>query len=180
LSARALMQSRNAAAVNAVLPPLLRPHLSLVICGSAAGARSAAVGHYYAGPGNKFWKTLSAVGLTDRVLAPAEYRKLLEWDIGLTDLVRRQSGSDAAIDFRRAEIERLRREILKYQPRYLCFNGKRAAQEFFRTNAIEYGIQKERIGATRIFVAPSTSGAASGAWDIAHWRALARRARRSG
>lgn len=161
------------------LPPLLRPHLALVVCGSAAGTRSAAVGHYYAGPGNKFWKTLAKIGLTDRVLAPAEYRRLLEFDIGLTDLVRRQSGSDSAIDFRGAESERLRREILTYQPRMLCFNGKRAAQEFSRSKLIEYGLQKERIGATAIFVAPSTSGAASGAWDMSVWQGLARRLRRS-
>lgn len=162
-----------------MLPPLLRPHLALVVCGSAAGTRSAAVGRYYAGPGNKFWKTLATIGLTDRVLAPAEYRRLLEFDIGLTDLVRQQSGSDHAIDFRRAEGDRLRREILKYQPRMLCFNGKRAAQEFFRTKAIAYGIQRKRIGETSIFVAPSTSGAASGAWDFAIWHELARRLRRA-
>lgn len=160
------------------LPPLLRPHLALVVCGSAAGTRSAAVGHYYAGPGNKFWKTLAKIGLTDRVLVPAEYRRLLEFDIGLTDLVRQQSGSDRAIDFRRAEGDRLRREILRYRPSILCFNGKRAAQEFFRTQSITYGIQKERIGETSMFVAPSTSGAASGAWDFAIWLYLARRLRR--
>jgi len=92
--------------------------------------------------------------------------------------VRQQSGSDDTIDFRRAEIARLNREILRYQPRVLCFNGKRAAQEYFRTKSVEYGVQKAPIDNTKVFIAPSTSGAANGAWDLSIWRALARQVKR--
>jgi G:T/U-mismatch repair DNA glycosylase len=41
-----------------LLDDLLRIGLRLVICGTAAGERSAKLGAYYAGPGNKFWRTL--------------------------------------------------------------------------------------------------------------------------
>ena len=171
------MSGAAATLARRMLEDLLAPDLRLVVCGSAAGRRSAELGHYYAGPGNKFWATLALVGLTPRRLAPAEWRSLLEHGIGLTDLVKGQAGGDSELDFARADRDALRAKLLRFHPRLLCFNGKRAAQEFFGRRDVEYGIQVESVGATRLFVAPSTSGAASGAWDPAPWRALARRVR---
>jgi len=156
-----------------MLDDLLAPGLAVVICGSAAGTRSARLRLYYAGPGNKFWRILAETGLTPRRLDPSEYPLLLSHGIGLTDLVKQQSGGDDQIDFRRAGLRELEQKIERLRPRVLCFNGKRAAREFLRRRAIEPGLQPEAIGATRIFVAPSTSGAANGSWDPAFWHALA-------
>jgi TDG/mug DNA glycosylase family protein len=161
-----------------MLEDLLRSHLDLVICGTAASAKSALVGHYYAGPGNKFWHVLAQTGLTAEELRPGSYRRLLDFGIGLTDLVKGQSGSDAMLQFDRMSSDLLREKIRKYQPRYLCFNGKRAAQQYFSTKAIGYGVQAARLGTTILFVAPSTSGAANAAWDLAVWQDLADRVRR--
>ena len=160
-----------------MLEDLLAPGLRLVVCGSAPGRRSARLRQYYAGPGNRFWATLAAVGLTPRRLAPSEWRSLLEFGIGLTDLVKDQSGGDRELDFARADRAGLRAKVLRFQPRLLCFNGKRSAQEFLGRREIAYGEQAESIGETRLFVAPSTSGAAAGAWDPAPWCALAERVR---
>jgi TDG/mug DNA glycosylase family protein len=157
-----------------ILEDVLAPGLRLVFCGSAAGQRSAQLRQYYAGRGNKFWRTLAEVSLTPRRLTPAEYALLPCFGIGLTDLVQDQSGGDADLDFARAGRAELREKILLHEPRLLCFNGKRAAQEFLGRKRVAYGLQRERIGRTRLFVAPSTSGAASGAWDAAQWRKLAR------
>ena len=90
-----------------------------------------------------------------------------------------QAGSDGAIRFGRAAAFDLRAKIVLYQPRYLCFNGKRAAQEFFGRKNVEYGVQEERIGRTVMFVAPSTSGAANGTWDVSIWQDLAKRVLRA-
>ncbi len=95
--------------------------------------------------------------------------------IGLTDVAKGQSGTDDDIAFEKADRRALRAKIEEYQPRVLAFNGKRAAQEFFGRRRVEYGIQAERIDATQLFVAPSTSGAANAFWDIEIWHALARR-----
>jgi TDG/mug DNA glycosylase family protein len=156
-----------------VLEDLLAPGLAVVFCGSAAGTRSAQLRQYYAGPGNKFWRILAETGLTPRQLAPSEYRELLSHGIGLTDLVKNQSGGDSKIDFQRAGVNELARKIEQMQPGILCFNGKRAASEYLEGRRIVPGLQTERIGATRIFAAPSTSGAANAAWDPAVWRDLA-------
>lgn len=157
-----------------VLEDVLPHSLRLVVCGTAAGEKSARVGAYYAGPGNKFWRTLHLIGLTPRQLAPAEYRAAREFGIGFTDLVKDQSGNDDAIDFRNRPGERLRRVILEAQPSVLCFNGKRSAKEYLRLKRVAFGLHQEGIGTTRLFVAPSTSGAASGSWDLSVWEELGR------
>src|SRR5665647_2036951 len=132
----------------AVFDDLLRDGLQLVVCGTAAGAKSAKLKHYYAGPGNKFWRTLAELSLTPRQLAPSEADLLLDFGIGLTDLVKGQSGPES-----------LREKVLMLQPRVLCFNGKRAAREFLGTKAVAFGAQRERIGVTVLYVAPSDQGA---------------------
>lgn len=162
-----------------MLPDVLRNNLKIVFCGTAAGDRSARLQMYYAGPGNKFWKVLHEVGLTPRVLAPSEYVDLPQYSLGLTDLVKDASGVDDSIDFTNEGTETLRDKIIRLQPRVLCFNGKRAAQEFL-SRSVSYGVQPEQIGTTRIFVAPSTSGAANGFWNIEWWRELAKLVHRDG
>ena len=155
-----------------ILPDVIAPGLRLLICGTAAGTESARVRQYYAGPGNKFWKMLYEVGLTPELLQPRDFARLIEYEIGLTDLAKRASGSDADLSTGDMDAARLERLVLTIKPDVLAFNGKQAAKTFLLRN-VEYGIQPERIGDTRVFVLPSTSGAASGFWDPQHWRKLA-------
>lgn len=156
-----------------MIEDVLAPNLRLVICGTAAGEVSAVRGHYYAGPGNKFWPTLHEVGLTTQRLTPPEYRELLKFGIGLTDVVKGQAGSDTDIDFRRALPDDVRAKVLHFAPLVLAFNGKRAAEVFLNFRRVQYGLQSATVGSTRLFVAPSTSGAANGYWSIDRWRELA-------
>ena len=69
------------------LPDYLQPGLRLVFVGFNPSMRSAAVGHYYAGPGNLFWPLLYETGLLPEPLTYAEDHRSLEFGIGLTDLV---------------------------------------------------------------------------------------------
>ena len=64
-----------------MLPDLLAPDLKVVFCGTAAGRKSADLGHYYAGRGNKFWKTLFTIGLTPNLLLPSQFSELINWKI---------------------------------------------------------------------------------------------------
>ncbi len=156
-----------------MLKDVLENGLAVVFCGTAASARSAAVMQYYAGRGNKFWRILHETGLTPRRLAPAEYRLLPQFGIGLTDIVKGQSGADRDIDFAAGGAERVREALLHYAPAYVCFNGKRAAREFFGATSVAYGRSAERVGSTAVFVLPSTAGLASGFWDDSYWHAAA-------
>lgn len=157
-----------------MLPDVLKNNLLIVFCGTAVGDTSARLGQYYAGPGNKFWKILCEVRLTPILLTPPEYKNLLNYKIGLTDLVKNKSGMDAEISSTDFGDNILLDKICKYQPKILCFNGKRAAKEFLLKKKVEHGLQKELIGKTEIFVAPSTSGAANRWWNIESWQELAK------
>ncbi len=156
-----------------VLPDLLSEGLKVVFCGTAAGARSAQVGAYYAGRGNKFWKTLFQIGLTPRLLEPGEFRLLAQYGIGLTDIAKTYSGADKGLKRAHFDAEGLRRKIEKCAPTVFAFNGKRAARSFYATD-VHYGIQPEKLPVfTTGFVLPSTSGAASGFWNVDYWQQLA-------
>lgn len=157
-----------------MLPDVLAPGLRLVFCGTAPGTVSAQRKAYYAFPGNRFWPTLALTGLTPVQLAPHEYPRLLEFGIGLTDLVKDQAGSDAALRFEPANRPRLEQAIQHFQPGILCFNGKRAAMEYLGSKRVEYGVHAAQIGSTRLFVAPSTSGLAVRSWSFPVWEELAR------
>jgi double-stranded uracil-DNA glycosylase len=75
------MQSMDALLPPDILPDLLADGLDLVICGTAAGAVSAARGAYYAGPGNRFWATLADTGLTPRRSCPPNIRHCSPWGL---------------------------------------------------------------------------------------------------
>ena len=156
-----------------VLPDVLGPGLRVVFCGSAAGAVSARVGAYYAGPGNRFWPTLHRVRLTPRLLAPAEFRSVLHHGIGLTDLCKTESGSDAGLSGHADDAAALAAKIARHRPAVLAFNGKRAASVFLGAETLDYGEQPRSIGKTAIHVLPSTSGAARRWWDETFWRRVA-------
>lgn len=81
-----------------VLSDMFTPGLAVVFCGTAPGTRSARLGQYYAGPGNRFWRTLQEIGLTgDRPLEPAMFAALLDYGIGLTDIAKSGVGNDKHI-----------------------------------------------------------------------------------
>jgi TDG/mug DNA glycosylase family protein len=159
------------------LPDLLQPGLRLVICGTAAGAVSAARGLYYAGPGNRFWPTLFAIGLTPRQLRPEEFILLPTFGIGLTDVAKTASGQDADIPVHAFDRVRLAASMRAMRPDHLAFNGKKAAAMALGlpTGRIAYGPAPALPDFPPMTVLPSTSGAASGFWDPAPWRALAQR-----
>lgn len=158
-----------------VLPDLLQPDLRLVICGSAAGTVSAARGAYYAGPGNRFWQILAEVGLTPRRLQPDEFRALLDFGIGLTDMVKTASGSDASLPRAANDVSGFLHRMRVAKPRIVAFNGKRAAAVFYGTRGseIDYGPGAAVPDFPPVWVLPSTSGAASGFWNSAPWHRLA-------
>lgn len=155
-----------------ILPDVLAPGLDIVFCGSAAGTVSARRGAYYAGPGNRFWTTLAAVGLTPRELRPEEFRKMLAFGLGLTDLCKRASGADAALPADADDKAALALKIRRCKPGVLAFVGKRPAAVFLG-HRVEYGWQSEGLGATQLYVLPSPSGRARAFWDETWWRNLA-------
>lgn len=160
------------------LPHYLRPGLRLVFVGYNPAIYSARAGHYYARPGNVFWRQLSASGLVSRPVGPEDDARLLdEAGIGFVDLCPRPTVR--AEELSPSEIaegaRRLYGQLLEHQPRFAVFSGKGIYQHFGRhalglataeLHGRPYGVQPERLGPTVPFVTPSSSGLAS------RWHAL--------
>lgn len=144
------------------LPDLLAPGLRLVFCGTAASDASAARGAYYAGPGNRFWPVLHEAGFTPRRLVPAEFPRLLDWGIGLTDLAKHASGVDSRLRSGDFDPMRLTAAIRLFAPAALAFTSQRAAAVFLGATP-RFGRQPDLPGLPAVFVLPSTSG------NNAHW-----------
>ena len=166
------MQSKN------VLPDVLKKKLDVVFCGVAAGDRSASVGAYYANATNRFWATLSDIRLVSRKLDPQEYKLLLRYGVGLTDLCKMSSGADDRIENTKIDVEGFRIKMSRYKPHFIAFNGKHSARLFFG-HRVDYGLQRERLGHTRLYVLPSTSGAARRWWELAFWTDLCEQIRKT-
>ena len=129
--------------IMSVLPDVMARNLAVVFCGSAVGSASARRGAYYAGPGNAFWPTLFEVGLTPRLLKPSEYRQVLDYGLGLTDLAKHVSGSDDTLSEGDFDRKGLRTKIERYEPRILAFTSKRAAEEYLFEHALAHLIDSE-------------------------------------
>ncbi len=159
------------------LPDILEPELGVVFCGTAAGRASAARGHYYAGPGNKFWPTLARTGITPRLLRPSDDVEALRYGIGFTDLVKDLAGMDRdlpAASLGAAARKRLWDVIGACRPARIAFNGKKSASVALDCKRPVCGLQEARhpLG-PEVWILPSSSGAASGFWDLEPWQALA-------
>ncbi|GGI19179.1 mismatch-specific DNA-glycosylase [Bradyrhizobium guangdongense] len=157
------------------LPDQLRPHLRLVFVGTAASTRSAELGHYYAHPGNRFWRAIHEAGITPRRYQPSEFASLIELGIGFTDLSKSGAGMDHQIAAETIDVPGFRAKMVKYRPRTIAFTSKKAASLFYGrpSSGIVLGRQPTESGFPHVFVLASPSGTASGSWTLAPWQDLA-------
>jgi TDG/mug DNA glycosylase family protein len=156
-----------------LVPDLLAPGLDLVFCGTAPSPASYAARAYYANPGNAFWATLHAVGLTPERLAPQRYPELLGWGIGLTDLNKTEYGSDHELSAHAMDARSLHAKLRKYRPAAVAFTSKNAASLGLGRKALAYGRQSEVLEGAAVFVLASPSGRARSFWTLEPWRAAA-------
>jgi len=142
------------------LPPLLAGGLDVVFIGTAPGADSLRLGHYYANPGNSFYADLVLTGFTPARLVPAEFRHLLDFGIGLDDVYQ--------------EPDELQERIERASPRAVCFNSKAALTGFTRRRRIPAGAWRGEGAARYASLAEITwavddsSGAARGFRALRH------------
>ena len=140
------------------LPDYLRKGMKLVLVGCNPGERSARVGHYYAGRGNQFWPLLYEGGVVPELLDSKTDNRIIEFGVGLTDLVKRATRGIEELErqeFAEGRIV-LASKIEEYTPKVVAFNGK-FAYEKFAQRTCKFGLQKEKLYGAQVFVLPSTS-----------------------
>jgi TDG/mug DNA glycosylase family protein len=148
------------AAVHKTVPDVIAPDLSVLFCGINPGLYTAATGHHFARPGNRFWPTLHTAGFTARLLHPWEERLLLPLGYGITNVVPRTTATAAELSD--AELaaggRALTRKVRRFRPRVLAVLGVTAYRAAFDRPRAALGLQPERIGDTVLWVLPNPSG----------------------
>lgn len=149
-----------AAAEGKLVADVIAPDLDVLFCGINPGLYSGAVGHHFARPGNRFWKTLFAAGFTDRLLTPFEERRLIDFGLGITNLVNRATATADALDpdELRAGATRLSRKVRRHRPRWVAFLGLGAYRTAFGRRHAGVGRQPELIAAAGVWLLPNPSG----------------------
>ena len=139
---------------------VIAPNLDVLFCGINPGLYTAAVGHHFGRPGNRFWPALHRAGFTPRQLSPFEEQELLEYGCGITNIVAR--ATNAAAELTPEELVAggavLSRKVKRFAPRVLALVGIGAYRTAFARPKAKLGLQDETIGATRIWVLPNPSG----------------------
>ncbi|MBA3724742.1 MAG: G/U mismatch-specific DNA glycosylase [Candidatus Levybacteria bacterium] len=139
---------------------IIKPDLKVLFCGINPGLYTAAVGHHFGRPGNRFWKALYASGFTDHLFHPSEQEALLDINLGITNIVPRASATAAEVstqEFLQGRKE-LTAKVLKYQPKWLAVLGIQAYRQAFDEPKAQLGLQDKKIGETKIWVLPNPSG----------------------
>src|SRR6266852_3085975 len=139
---------------------VIEPNLRVLFCGINPGLYTAAVGHHFARPGNRFWPALHRSGFTDRFLSPFEERELLELRLGITNVVARATASASELT-RKDFVEggrALKAKVRRYRPRIIAILGVGAYRQAFAQPKALIGEQPERIADARVWVLPNPSG----------------------
>jgi len=147
-------------AAGKTLPDVIAPNLRILFCGINPGLYTAAVGHHFARPGNRFWPALFKSGFTDRLLSPFEERELLASGLGVSNVVPHATATAAELtkeDFI-AGGRILAAKVKQYQPRVLAILGVGAYRTAFANPKATIGEQSERIYTARVWVLPNPSG----------------------
>jgi double-stranded uracil-DNA glycosylase len=142
------------------LPDVIAPRLQVLFCGINPGLYTAAVGHHFARPGNRFWPALHASGFTARLLSPFDERALLELGLGITNVVARATATAAELthaDFIRGG-RLLRNKVQRFRPKFVAVLGVGAYRAAFAQPKAFIGEQEERIAGVRVWVLPNPSG----------------------
>ena len=148
------------AAAGKTVPDVIAQRLAVVFCGINPGLYTAAIGHHFGRPGNRFWPTLHAAGFTPRVLKPWEEDELIPLGYGITNVVAR--ATNAAEELAHEELveggRKLVAKVKRLEPRVLAVLGVGAYRAAFGQRRAAIGLQPDSIGDTRLWVLPNPSG----------------------
>ena len=142
------------------VPDVIAPNLKVLFCGINPGLYTAAVGHHFARPGNRFWPALFKSGFTDRLVSPFEERELLARGIGISNVVPHATATAAALTSEDyiAGGRALAAKVRRYSPRVVAILGVGAYRNAFAKPKAQIGEQPERIHDARVWVLPNPSG----------------------
>ena len=132
----------------------------MLFCGINPSLASAAAGHHFARPGNRFWPALHESGFTPRRLRADEDRRLLDFRLGSTNLVDRPTRAAAELSAAelRAGAEALEALVARHRPGVVAVVGITAYRTAFARPRAGLGLQPEPLAGRPLWVVPNPSG----------------------
>ncbi|MFF4792379.1 G/U mismatch-specific DNA glycosylase [Streptomyces sp. NPDC001276] len=149
------------------VPDVVADGLSVLFCGINPGLMTAATGHHFARPGNRFWPVLQRSGFTPRLMKPAEQGELPSYGLGITNVVARPTARAQELTSQeyREGGRLLALKVARLRPRWLAVVGVTAYRAAFGDRTAQVGPQERTFGETQVWVLPNPSGL------NAHWTA---------
>jgi TDG/mug DNA glycosylase family protein len=143
------------------LPDILGPDLRVLFCGINPSLASAARGHHFARPGNRFWPALALAGFTPRRLTPDEDVLLPSLGLGITNVVSRPTR--AASELPAAELHAgyaaLGELVADVAPAVVAMVGIGAWRTVSGRRDAGVGLQSSaQVGGRPVWVLPNPSG----------------------
>lgn len=148
------------AAIDQTVPDVIAHELRVLFVGINPGLYSAAIGHHFGRPGNRFWPALHAGGFTPRLFSPFEEIRLLEYGYGIVNMVDRATATagELSIAELNAGRQRLERKVRRYRPSFVAPLGITSYRIAFSRPRAVVGLQAETIGDAAIWLLPNPSG----------------------
>jgi TDG/mug DNA glycosylase family protein len=142
------------------LPDVIARELVVLFVGINPSLYSAAVGHHFARPGNRFWPALHGAGITPQLFSPFEDARLVEHDCGITNIVARATAraDELATEELRRGARSLAAKVRRRQIDCVAFLGVTAYRAGFGRSDAKIGPQADKIGGAKLFVLPNPSG----------------------
>jgi double-stranded uracil-DNA glycosylase len=136
----------------------------VLFVGINPGMRSAAVGHHFAGPSNRFWKLLHESGLVPEPVTWSDDDRLLAWGFGITNLVARATPGigDLPASELLAGRRALEAKVRRHRPAIAALVGVTIYRALFPDVAgagpVALGEAPATLAGARVFVLPNPSG----------------------
>ena len=148
------------AAANKTIPDLIAPNLKVLFVGINPGLYTAAIGHHFGRPGNRFWPALFAGGFTPRLFCPWEKEQLLDHGYGIANLVNRATAraDELKPDELKAGAKALTRKVRRYRPKFVAIVGITSYRIAFDRPLAKLGLQDEKVADASVWVLPNPSG----------------------
>ena len=151
---------QEVAAAGSTIPDLVGADPRILFAGINPSLYSAATGHHFARPGNRFWPALHRSGFTPRQLHPSEQWSLPELGLGITNVVARATAR--ADELTPAELVEggalLAALVARCRPRFLAVLGVTAYRTAFARPKAAMGRQNDEIAGVPVWVLPNPSG----------------------
>lgn len=135
----------------------------MLFIGINPGLRSAEVGHHFAGHSNRFWKLLHESRLVPEPLTCRDDRRLLEWGLGLTNIIQRPSAGIDVLTSQEyaAGKKRLHGIVARDRPQIAALLGVTIFRTLFpdtKGQRVSLGLQSVHLAGSPVFVLPNPSG----------------------